>query len=105
MSVTNKEQARENAGYALSLILLTLLSPLFGGFLALFNFCKRRSNWHVNIICISSCIAFFSYCYIPENTGPDLYRYYEYMDGFKGLDLYETLTSTYHGSKLYAFHL
>ena len=95
---------QSDIAYGIGILMLTVTSPFFGGSLALLNLLLSDKNWRINAVCVSITIAFLSYNYVPENSGPDLYRYLQYIEELRGLRLREILNVAYHGYRLYAFH-
>ena len=64
----------------------------------------NKRNWKLYVFCISLFFANAAYCYNPESTSPDLYRYFQYVSSLRNSGLIETLTNGYGGAKLYSFN-
>ena len=82
----------------------TLLSPYLGLLLAGIDFCSGRKYWRIDICIFAFFIAHFSYCYTPENVGPDLVRYFSYLDELKHLRFIDVLNYQYKGTNLFSFN-
>lgn len=89
----------------LTLLIMFMVFPLCGSLVSVFGLLNSKKHWKIYILIISLFFALFAYCYVPENSGPDIYRYFQYILSFRDANFYETvIKATYHDSHLYVFN-
>lgn len=87
------------------ILIIAFINPFLGFLFAFLDMLLGEKNWRIDIISFSMFFSNLSYCYIPENNGPDLYRYFIYADSLNGLGLIDALKTPFRESNLYALNV